>query len=220
MKNLPLIVYIVIGVANVAGHLLGEPDLVKYSKPMLMPALIVFMYLQADGYVTLRILLLGVALVFCWGGDLALMKQGEGYFLMGLGAFLIAHGLYIFVYIKSCLDKPEFRLMPLLPILTFAIFLLAFLVPAVPVGMTVPVVIYALVITAMAAMSRLREGLTSNQSFQWVMMGSLLFVVSDSAIAIDKFLPQFRIPYPEAVIMATYIIGQLQIVRGLLVHPE
>lgn len=220
MKNTPVIVYLIIGAVNVLGHVLNQPDLIKFSKPMLMPALIVLVYMRANGHVTLRILLLGVALVFSWGGDLALMREEEKYFLLGLGSFLAAHVLYTFIYIKSCFQRPEFKLMPLLPILTFTIFLMAYLLRAVPQGMQLPIGAYALVITAMACMSRLREGLTSHQSFQWVMTGSLLFVVSDSAIAINKYLPAFQIPYPDVVIMGTYIAGQIFIVLGVLAHPE
>jgi len=109
-------------------------------------------------------------------------------------------------------------LMPLLPILTFTIFLLAFLIPRTPTDFKIPIIIYAICITAMASMARLRLGLTSNVSFQWVMMGSLLFVVSDSALAIDKF---FRpIPYDSVLIMSTYIAAQALIVIGLSKHPE
>lgn len=218
MKKFPIILYALIGVINILGHLLENSEMVKFTKPMLMPALIFLVYLHANGKVTLRILLLCVALIFCWGGDLALMQEGSNYFLMGLGSFLIGHLVYIYVYLKSSFQRPEFRLMPLLPILTFTIFLLAFVIPSVPADMKIPVWIYALVITAMACMSRLREGLTSIQSFQWVMMGSLLFVVSDSAIAIDKF--HRPLPYDDVIIMSTYIAGQLLIVLGVLDHPE
>lgn len=218
MDKIPLIIYALIGAANVLGHYLGYPEMVKFSKPMLMPALIFFVYSQAKGHVTLRILLLSVALVFSFLGDLALMQEEKMYFMLGLGAFLVTQALYTFIYFKSTFQKPEFRLMALLPILTFTIFLLAILVPTVPGDMQIPIVVYALVITAMACMARLRLGLTSNNSYQWVMMGSMLFVVSDSCIAIDKF---FRpIPYDSVIIMGTYIIAQLLIVRGVLDHPE
>ena len=220
MKNIPIVVYLIIGTANILGYALNMPDLVKFSKPMLMPALIILIYFRVNGRVTLRILLTAIALIFSWVGDLALMQNSETYFLVGLGAFLITHLLYTYVYIKSCFEKPEFRLIPLLPILTFAIFLLVFLLKAVPTTIQIPVAIYALAITAMASMSRLREDLTSHQSFQWVMTGSLLFVVSDAVIGIDKYLPSFQIPTPDIIIMGTYISGQIFIVLGLLAHPE
>ena len=221
MKNIPLILYIVIGAANVLGHLLDAPDMVRYSKPMLMPALIFFIYHQSSGYVTKRTILVVLALIFSWLGDMALMKDGEEiYFLLGLGAFLLAQLTYTYIYYNSTFQKPEFQLMPLLPILTFTIFLLAFVLRGAPTEMQIPIVVYALCLTAMASMARLRLGLTSNMSFQWVMTGSMLFVISDSAIAVDKFYPQFQIPYPEVVIMTTYIAAQLLIVIGLSKHPE
>ncbi|MCP4457257.1 MAG: lysoplasmalogenase [Cytophagales bacterium] len=219
MKNIPLILYIVIGTANVLGHFLDQPDMIIYSKPMLMPALIFFIYHQSRGYVTKRTMLVVLALIFSWLGDLALMKDGEDlYFLLGLGAFLFAQLTYTYVYYKSTFQKPIFQLMPLLPILTFTIFLLTFVLRNAPTDMQIPIVIYAICITAMACMARLRMGLTSNFSFQWVMLGSLLFVISDSAIAIDKFYRP--IPYDEVVIMSTYIAAQVIIVIGISKHPD
>jgi uncharacterized membrane protein YhhN len=218
MHNVPLIIYAIIGVVNVLGHYLGYPEMVKFSKPMLMPALIFVVYSHAKGHVTLRILLLSVALVFSFLGDLALMQEDKLYFMLGLGAFLVTQGLYTYIYFKSTFEKPEFRLLPLLPILTFTIFFLSIIVPNTPDDLQIPIGIYALVITAMAAMARLRLGLTSNNSYQWVLTGSLLFVASDACIAVDKF---FRpIPYDSVIIMGTYILAQLFIVRGLLDHPE
>ena len=219
MKNIPLILYIVIGAINILGHLLDESGMIRFSKPMLMPLLIFFIYHQARGHVTKQTIMVVLALIFSWLGDLALMQEGEEmYFLLGLGAFLFAQLTYTYIYYTSTFQKPEFRLMPLLPILTFTIFLLAFLIPRTRTDFKIPIVIYAICITAMASMARLRLGLTSNVSFQWVMMGSLLFVVSDSDLAIDKF---FRpIPYDSVLIMSTYIAAQALIVIGLSKHPE
>ena len=219
MKNVPLVLYIIIGAVNVIGHLLDAPDMVRYSKPMLMPTLIFFIYHHSQGHVTKRIMLVLLALIFSWLGDLALMKDGEEmYFLLGLGSFMLAQLTYTYIYFNSTFQKPEFQLTPLLPILTFTIFLLAFVLKNAPTAMQIPIAVYAVCITAMASMARLRMGLTSNHSFQWVMLGSLLFVISDSAIAVDKFYQP--IPYDEVVIMSTYIAAQVLIVIGILKHPE
>ena len=219
MKNIPLILYIIIGAVNVTGHLLDMPDMIRYSKPMLMPALIFFIYHHSQGHVTKRAMLLVLALVFSWLGDLALMKEGEEiYFLIGLGAFMLAQLTYTYIYFNATFEKLEFQLMPLLPILTFTIFLLAFVLKNAPTEMQIPIVVYAICITAMACMARLRMELTSNVSFQWVMLGSLLFVISDSAIAVDKFYQP--VPYDEVVIMSTYVAAQALIVIGILKHPE
>lgn len=225
MKRLPILIYLVIGAVNVLGHYLDQPDMVRFSKPMLMPALMFLIYDQARGAVTPRHLLLFAALFFAWLGDLALMQKGEElYFLLGLGAFLVTQVLYTVLYYRSAFERPEFRLMALLPILTFTIFFVALVVPNVPGNMQAPIVVYAVCITAMASMARLRLGLTSNNSYQWVMTGSLLFVVSDTLIALDKFRvfplgPTFY-AHTDVLIMATYIGAQLLIVRGVLDHPE
>jgi uncharacterized membrane protein YhhN len=218
MKNIPIILYIVIGLLNVLGHYLNEPDLVRFTKPMLMPALLFYIYYTASGHVTLRVLLLCIAVVFSFLGDLALMKDTETFFLLGLTGFLLAQLTYTYLYYKSTFAKPAFRLMPLLPILTFTVFFLIILYPNVPGDMRIPIFVYALCITAMACMSRLRSGLTSENSYQWVMMGSLLFVVSDALIAYDKYYRSLS--YDQELITATYIGAQRFIAMGILDHPE
>jgi uncharacterized membrane protein YhhN len=217
MNKIAVGLYLIVGVVNVVGHALDMPDLVRYSKPMLMPALIYLVYEHAKGRATARHMLLLLALVFSWVGDLMLMQPEEQYFLLGLGAFLLAQLTYVYIYWISTYQRPELRLTPLLPILTFTIFLLAFLIPRTG-DMKIPIVFYAVCITGMACMARLRAGLTSNQSFQWVMLGSVLFVISDSTIAINKFVQV--VPMSGLIIMATYIAAQILIAVGLLKHAD
>jgi uncharacterized membrane protein YhhN len=217
MNKIAVGLYLVVGAVNVIGHALDMPDLVRYSKPMLMPALIYLVYEHSKGRATARHMLLLLALVFSWVGDLMLMQPEENYFLLGLGSFLLAQLTYMYIYYISTYQRPEFRLTPLLPILTFTIFLLAFLIPRTG-DLKIPIVFYALCITGMACMARLRSGLTSNQSFQWVMLGSVLFVISDSTIAINKFVQ--AVPMSGLIIMATYIAAQILIAVGLLKHAD
>ena len=218
MKQIPLILYVLVGAVNLLGHGLDIDPMVRFSKPMIVPVLLFLVYFEAKGHVTLTTMLLVGALLFSWLGDLALMQDGDNYFLMGIGAFFVAQLIYCYAFIKSSFEKPEFRLTPLLPILTFTIFLLVFVTPAVPDALQIPIVIYALTITTMACLARLRLGLTSSQSYQWVITGALLFVTSDAAIAVDKFYRP--VPYDDLVIMGTYIAAQVFIAKGILAHPE
>ena len=64
----------------------------------------------------------------------------------------------------------------------------AVLHPAGPAGdFTVPIIVYGTVIMIMAIMARIREGNTSQDSYQFALLGSLLFVVSDSILAYNSF---------------------------------
>ena len=74
-----------------------------------------------------------------------------------------------------------------------------------------PVNLYAVVITAMALSAWNTKSKVDNTVFFSLLSGALLFMLSDSLIAINKF----RVPLPAAGfwIMITYLAGQYLIVR-------
>ena len=58
----------------------------------------------------------------------------------------------------------------------------------------------------------------SKNSFWFVLVGATLFVLSDSLIAVSKFVAPF--PMSGILIMATYGIGQYLIVEGFLLMQK
>ena len=81
-----------------------------------------------------------------------------------------------------------------------------------------PVAVYVLVIIIMALNAVYRFGMTNKGSFWTVLVGALLFMTSDSLLAIDTFLPDVSIH--SLWVMSTYILAQYLIVFGLLKHYE
>ena len=69
-----------------------------------------------------------------------------------------------------------------------------------------------LVSMAVAALNR--SGKVAARSFQFVFIGALFFVSSDSILAYTKFVGGF--PKSEIVVMATYGIAQFLLVWGML----
>jgi uncharacterized membrane protein YhhN len=63
-----------------------------------------------------------------------------------------------------------------------------------------------------------RKGRTSDKSFLLIYFGALLFIMSDSMIAINQFIEP--IIYGRFLIMFTYISAQYLIVIGVLKHEE
>jgi uncharacterized membrane protein YhhN len=63
-----------------------------------------------------------------------------------------------------------------------------------------------------------RFGRTNAESFWLVFSGAVLFMASDSILAIDKFLKP--VTYGGFLIMLTYIAGQYLIVTGLIRHAH
>jgi len=76
----------------------------------------------------------------------------------------------------------------------------------------IPVVAYGIVLSAMAAVA--------TRCNRWVAVGGALFVVSDSLLAIDRFLPDAGIPLADFLIMLTYLGAQTLIGWGLLLHER
>lgn len=209
--------YWIIGLMHIAAGYMQMPELQNMSKVLLMPLLIFLLFVIADGVVTLPRLLLGAGLVFSWGGDVLLInKDQEIFFLGGLGSFLIAQLLYTVVMWKSTYQPPKLKIAPIVPVIIFGLVLMGVVMPNVG-NLALPIAIYSLCILMMVSSTILRKSLTAYESYQWAMFGAILFVLSDSLIAVNKFV--LEITHADTLIMSTYIAAQYLIVRGILKHP-
>jgi uncharacterized membrane protein YhhN len=79
-----------------------------------------------------------------------------------------------------------------------------------------PVVAYAAVLVTMVIVALFRYGRTSTASFGLVFGGAVLFMISDSLLAMNKF----HAPIQQAglLIMITYCVAQGLIAEGMLKH--
>lgn len=215
MPRIIIATYLLVGVINIASRFLEISVINDYTKPLLMPLLIYLLYLMADGKITLARLLLAAALLCSWIGDLFLMSEGDVFFLAGLGAFLVAQLIYIITLYKSAQDCPRLRLTYLIPVIVYCILLMSIIFPNAG-SMTLPVLAYGAGILSMVFVASLRRGHTNRISYIWGLAGAVLFVISDSIIAIDKFY--LDIVYSGAWVMATYIPAQLLLTLGIVKH--
>jgi uncharacterized membrane protein YhhN len=164
-----------------------------------------------------------VAMLFCWAGDVLLLFPSELFFMAGLVAFLTGHVLYIFCYQQMRFNESKNALLGTqkvrfaLPIVLAGTGLVVVLYPVLG-DLKIPVMIYALVITIMAMQALFRFGYTSNKSFALVFIGAILFMISDSLLAINKFL--MPIQFASVGIMATYMMAQYLIVEGVMAHTN
>lgn len=151
-------------------------------------------------------------LLFSSVGDVLLMLPG-GYFAGGLGAFLVAHVWYI-TGIQWGLstgfvtaDIATGLGMALLTVLFYR-RLARGLRESNQKRLLVPVAIYASVIAIMVwrALSTLLQSGEGAVSPSLVGAGAVLFLVSDSALAWDRFVRP--LPYRDALVMATYFGAQ------------
>jgi uncharacterized membrane protein YhhN len=77
---------------------------------------------------------------------------------------------------------------------------------------------YMTALQAMSAMALNRLKAVNSSSYFLVFSGSVLFVISDTLIAIDKFLTPVKCD--QILIMSTYIVAQYLIMKGILKQFE
>ncbi len=143
--------------------------------------------------------------------------------MAGLGAFLIGHLLYIFSYLQFRSEDRRYELLGpqkvrfSLPIILAGTGLITILYPALG-GLRIPVMMYALILTIMVLTALFRFGRTSKFSFALIFFGAIVFMISDSVLAINKFLNP--LPFASSWIMTTYCLAQYLIVKGALAHEK
>ncbi len=156
------------------------------------------------------------ALFFSWLGDVLLMFHDDHalFFLLGLSSFLIAHIFYIiffhFIRIKEMIKSRWYLL--LIVALYYAI-IIAILSPYLG-DMKLPVRIYAMVISFMYLLAMHMLFIKNKSTGWWMMAGALLFVVSDSLLAFNKFYQPFEMA--GLFVMSTYGLAQLFLTEGAI----
>lgn len=219
-NNRILVIYFLIVLVNLIGNYFGETGISHFSKVLLMPVL--FRYVSSVEWLDKKLKrYVSIALIFSWFGDILLIFSGEypSAFILGLSSFLLGHVAYIFSNLKSQIGKNSLSFVVpviLIIVVSFSGWYLINTLFAFLGDMKTPVVLYAFVIMAMAITAALRYGKTSRLSFWLVSSGAMIFMLSDSMIAIDKFYS--AIDYARVLIMGTYTLAQFLLVYGYKVH--
>ena len=146
---------------------------------------------------------ISLGLIFSLVGDVLLAWPGD-LFIFGLGAFLFAHLAYLKAYFSDC---RRLALLPLVLALGVGAILLSILISHGLGDLLIPVVVYALVISAMLwrALARLGSNV-SKRSALLAAAGAASFVFSDTLIGINRFVVSFEAaPY---LLITTYWLGQ------------
>lgn len=216
-------VYIFFGIVACADIISGQffPELRYFTKPLLMPLLMLAYYMEVKPLgLFSRILLSG--LFFSWVGDVLLMLESlsGSFFIGGLLSFLTAHLMYISYFAKTKSPNDSFlksRPVMLLAIVAYVIELMYILWPYLG-EMKLPVLIYGSVIGLMLAFALWQIGKLDKKAAILFTAGAAFFVLSDSLLAINKFRSQF--PYAGMAIMLTYCLAQYLIARGSARHLE
>lgn len=217
MKNLPLFAFFAVALLELFGEATANQSLIFATKPTLMPLLAVWFAISTNRHGERSFFRRAIlsALVFSTLGDVLMMFPDALYFILGLGCFLLAQLFYGGAFFPISNFKNGFlRRNPTWAILflAFPCLLLAFLWGGIPVGMKFPVALYACAVTGMALSVLSLKGEISDSVFWPMMAGAVLFLSSDSLIAIARFGQPFE--GARLAIMLIYLAAQFLLVQG------
>jgi uncharacterized membrane protein YhhN len=198
---------------DILGILSGNEMLRFAAKPLIVPV-IFFAFRGAWRKGRTGGTSIMLALFFSWVGDILLMfdARDEIYFLAGLGAFLIAHLCYIYFFqrIRNAESIPP-NIWLLLAVAVYYASLI-FLLSGYLGDKEWPVRIYGIVISFMMLLALHLASVRNRKAGIMIMWGALLFILSDSILAIDRFY--FTMEFAGVAVMLTYGFAQWLIVMG------
>lgn len=189
--------YLIVSAWHLYGTLPSVSGIAGPTKGLLMPLLLVTLLnlvpRPAKGLAPIAV----AALVLSWLGDITI-----GNFIVGLAFFLLAQVAYATLF-----GRMPGRIRPWAGVVFgYCLALCLWLVPQAG-SMAVPVVLYAAAIALMAFLAAKVSLVT--------FVGACFFVLSDSLLAVDRFVSTFEIPYASLLVMSTYLLGQGLIVLGV-----
>ncbi|WP_232733285.1 lysoplasmalogenase [Lysinibacillus xylanilyticus] len=153
-------------------------------------------------------LLIVIGLVFCMIGDYTLQ-----WFLIGLTSFLIGHIFYIFAF--SSTNERQVPTWAKIVLLVYGASMAVWIVGTVfssgEIVLGIAVIAYISVILTMG-WTAIRTGST------YATIGALLFISSDSYLAINKFV--MPLPFSHEFIMLTYYSAQILIALSISQYSE
>ena len=197
---------------------LNQSQLRWFTKPLLMPLLMFGFYISSTQRNNALFFLIVAALFLSLAGDVLL--QMDGMFIPGLISFLLAHVFYIIYFIKTGKgQKGLLQLQPLIgiPVLIYILIFLWHLYPFLD-ALKIPVTVYGVTIGTMLLLAINTRRKLSNNASALFFAGALLFVISDSLLAVNLFAMHHLVL--SLCVMLTYAVAQYLIVRGALVNER
>ena len=205
-----LLVFVLVSILDITGIIFEIPILVFIFKPLILLSLLVLYVISVSKRNKWYVL----ALLFSFLGDVFLILKGEElYFILGLISFLLAHILFIKIVFswlyKSSTYKKIGASIPFL--ITF--FGLIYLLKDSLNELLIPVIVYGFTISLFGVISLLNYLNTKTTKALFMFLGALVFIISDSILAINKFYEPAHIF--EVIVMITYVLAQYFIYKSI-----
>ena len=190
-------------IAILSHYLAWRPVIFYITKPLTTTLILLPVVANLPGSEGAYVPLIAVGLIFALLGDIFLMLS-EARFVLGIASFAATHAFYLaaFIWIAGvALINPS-----TIPLVLFAAIMTRYLWPGVSSSLRVPVLGYVVLITVMTVQA-IGAGLRIETSAMAVAAaGAVLFLASDSMLAVDRF----RLPFRAArgLVLSTYWLGQ------------
>jgi uncharacterized membrane protein YhhN len=193
-----LVVLAIVSVLELSAVAADNTVLEHLTKPLLLPLLIIFVLVEVGWNADPSIKFLIIGQFFSFLGDVALMFDGDLWFALGIGMFLITHIFYLIGFFK--IGAREGLRERRWVLVAYPLFWLA-ANAALWSGLgplRIPIIVYSAFLVAMAMCSMSLGTLFG--------IGGALFMVSD--LLIGETVAYGAFPGSGVVIMLTYIVGQ------------
>jgi uncharacterized membrane protein YhhN len=208
------VVFLLLSLADVICLALGDETTPHFIKPFLMPSLAaaaLCQLLPEHGGRQTWLLLTG--LVFHTIGDILLMFEGFTCFAAGLGSFMIGHWFYLAVLLKGIGGLKGWKeiLCLLVPMALAPVLVCLF---GVEWPFSAVVAVYALTLMYVAS-SGVLWSLRDRAFASRIIIGGIIFIISDSLIAVNSFAG-LDFPFRHALVMLTYVTAEWLLVSGMV----
>ncbi|MCX7883801.1 MAG: lysoplasmalogenase [Caloramator sp.] len=181
------------------------------SKSLLMPLLLIFyiLYSKNINYFVVAALSAGFL------GDVFLLSDKPYSLIIGGTSFLLGHIFYIISYIGILSKNPKlspYLFILIIPYILYGIY--AYKIIGNKMGNLKLASLPYIIIILLASIICLFTVLSSNHNFIISLIGTLLFIASDSILGYRMFISKKK--YLDFLVMLTYVIAQTFIVFGFL----
>ena len=209
------ILYFAAGILFIFLETLGSVWTGIAVKSLIVP-LLIWLYLRfVKGHWNRFHSLIIMALVFSWMGDilLQLTQFQESLFLVGLASFMVTQLIYMVVFFTTPGRNILFfrKIYLIVPVVLYGWWILSLLSEGLG-DMMLPFTVYTVVILSMLLAAINRVNKVNRQSYLLVFAGAILFVISDSLIAINRFTQPFELA--RIAIVSSYMTAQYLIAVG------
>ena len=199
---------LVCGLGTIFSDKLENRKFFYILKPLTTILIIILAYTLDPTYSILYKNLLIIGLIFSLMGDIFLMS--ERFFLPGLISFLCTHLLYIGgFHVETVTNHMAWIGISLIIIgVVFYKFLFSYLGK-----LKIPVFIYLSVIVLMGWQAIQLNAYWGTTSTLFAMVGSILFMVSDASLALNRFVKP--LPQVQLVVLGSYYVAQWCIANSI-----